>query len=57
MIRDFFAHNFAKVHEINKKYAKPNVEMSGWVKGSLLFLRIYLVLLVGLLIYKFITLL
>jgi hypothetical protein len=57
MIRDFFSHNFAKIREINQKYAKPNVEMSGWVKGSLLFLRIYLVLLVGLLIYKFITLL
>jgi hypothetical protein len=57
MIRDFFSHNFAKVREINKKYQKPNVEMSGWVKGSLLFLRLYLVLLVGLLLYKFITLL
>ncbi|TWJ18841.1 hypothetical protein [Geobacter argillaceus] len=57
MIRDFFSHNFAKVREINQKYAKPNVEMSGWVRGSLLFLRLYLILLVGLLLYKFITLL
>ncbi|MEI6653429.1 MAG: hypothetical protein WCP45_01565 [Verrucomicrobiota bacterium] len=57
MIRDFFSHNFAKVREINKKYAKPNVEMSRWVKASLLFLRLYLILLVGLLLYKFITLL
>ena len=57
MIRDFFSHNFTKIREINKKYAKPNVEMSKWVKGSLLFLRVYLVLLVGLLLYKFITLL
>jgi len=57
MIRDFFSHNFAKIREINKKYAKPNVEMSKWVKGPLLFLRLYLVLLVGLLLYKFITLL
>jgi hypothetical protein len=57
MIRDFITHNFAKFNEINKKYAKPNVEMSGWVKGSLLFLRLYLVLLVGLLVYKFYTLL
>jgi hypothetical protein len=31
--------------------------MSGWVKASLLFLRVYLILLVGLLLYKFITLL
>jgi hypothetical protein len=57
MIRDFFSHNFAKIREINQKYAKPNVEMSGWVKASLLFLRVYLILLVGLLLYKFITLL
>ncbi|MGD0585475.1 MAG: hypothetical protein ABSA86_06825 [Oryzomonas sp.] len=57
MIRDFFSHNFAKIREINQKYAKPNVEMSGWVKASLLFLRLYLILLVGLLLYKFITLL
>ena len=57
MIRDFFSHNCAKVREINKKYAKPNIEMSGLVKGCLLFLRLYLILLVGLLLYKFITLL
>ena len=57
MIRDFFSNNFAKIQEINRKYAKPNVEMSGWVKASLLFLRLYLILLVGLLLYKFITLL
>jgi hypothetical protein len=31
--------------------------MSGWVKASLLLLRLYLILLVGLLLYKFITLL
>ena len=57
MIRDFFSHNLAKVREINKKYAKPNIEMSRWVKGTLLLLRLYLILLVGLLLYKFTTLL
>jgi hypothetical protein len=57
MLRDFFSHNFAKIREINRKYAKPNVEMSRWVRFSLLFLRFYLIFLVGLLIYKFITLL
>ncbi|MEI6178180.1 MAG: hypothetical protein WCS43_14900 [Verrucomicrobiota bacterium] len=57
MLRDFFSHNFAKIHEINRKYAKPNVEMSKWVRLSLLLLRFYLIFLVGLLIYKFITLL
>lgn len=57
MIKDFFSHNFAKIREINQKYATPNVEMSNWVKGSLLFLRLYLIFLVCLLLYKFITLL
>jgi len=57
MLRDFFSHNFAKIHEINRKYAKPNVEMSKWVRVSLLFLRFYLIFLVVLLVYKFITLL
>jgi len=57
MLKEFFSHNSAKVREINRKYAKPSVEMSPWVKGSLIFLRFYLIFLVGLLLYKFITLL
>jgi hypothetical protein len=46
-----------KIHEINKKYEKPRITMSRSVKIALLFLRIYLVLLVVLLGYKFWTLL
>ena len=57
MIRDFFSHNYAKIREINKRYATPHVEMPKWVKFALLSLRFYLIFLVGLLIYKFITLL
>ncbi|MEA5114240.1 MAG: hypothetical protein VB050_09440 [Geobacteraceae bacterium] len=57
MIRNFFSHNYAKIREINRKYAKPNVEMSPAVRFSLLFLRLYLIFLVILLIYRFITLL
>jgi len=57
MIRGFFFHQFVKVREINRKYATPNVVMSRWVRGSLLFLRLYLIFLVCLLLYKFITLL
>jgi len=57
MLRNFFSHNFAKIHEINRKYAKPNVEMSPAVRFALLSLRFYLILLVGLLFYKFYTLL
>ncbi len=56
-IRNFIRHNYAKVRDINKKYATPNIEMSRAVRFSLLFLRLYLIFLVVLLIYKFITLL
>ena len=45
-----------KIREINERYAKPKVEMSPAIKFSLAGLRIYLLAIVGLLIYKFITL-
>ena len=45
-----------KIHEINKKYEKPRITMSPGVKLALMFLRIYLILLVVLLGYKFWTL-
>lgn len=56
MIKNIFSHSYAKVKHINEKYAAPNVEMSKWVKFSLLSLRFYLIFLVLLLMYKFITL-
>jgi hypothetical protein len=43
-----------KIRQINERYAEPRIEMSGGVKFSLLVLRIYLLVLVGLLVYKFI---
>lgn len=46
-----------KIHEINRKYQNPRITMSRGVKLALLFLRIYLILLVVLLAYKFWTLL
>jgi hypothetical protein len=45
------------VNEINRKYAKPRIKLTKSVKIALFLLRMYLLLLVGLLIYKFITLL
>ncbi|NTU59008.1 MAG: hypothetical protein HGB00_08865 [Chlorobiaceae bacterium] len=45
-----------KIREINARYAKPKVEMSPAIKFSLTGLRIYLLVLVVLLLYKFITL-
>jgi hypothetical protein len=44
-----------KVREINRRYAKPRIQMSPAVRVALLVLRIYLFVLVGLLIYKFYT--
>ncbi|MGB5185113.1 MAG: hypothetical protein WBO12_23415 [Xanthobacteraceae bacterium] len=46
-----------KIHEINRRYATPRIKMSTAVRASLLTLRIYLIVLVGLLVYKFITIL
>lgn len=57
MIKDFFKHSYAKISEINKKYEKPGIEMSKGVKISLFLLRIYLFSLIGLSLYKFVTLL
>lgn len=44
----------AKIREINQRYSKPHIEMSLGVRISLLALRIYLLLLVSLILYKFV---
>ena len=48
---------FRKIGEINQRYREPRIEMSAGVRASLLFLRIYLLFLVCLMVYKFILLL
>lgn len=48
---------FRKIGEINQRYREPRIEMSRAVKASLLFLRVYLLFLVCLMVYKFILLL
>jgi hypothetical protein len=50
LIRGFFN----KIHEINRRYAHPKIHQSRAVKIALLMLRIYLLLLVVLLVYKFV---
>jgi hypothetical protein len=55
-IKLFFKNNVQKITEINQKYTKPRIEMSFGVKFALLFLRLYLLFLVGLLVIKFISL-
>lgn len=44
----------SQVREINRKYAKPEIEMTFFVRFCLIGLRVYLLLLVGLMIVKFI---
>jgi len=44
-----------KIREINQKYSQPKITMSPGVKFALLMLRLYLILLVVLLGYKFWT--
>lgn len=44
-----------KIREINEKYKHPRIHQSRAVKASLLMLRIYLLLLILLLAYKFIV--
>ncbi len=51
-------HSFIrKIREINQRYSKPHIEMSLGVKISLMALRIYLLFLVSLIVYKFVLLL
>jgi hypothetical protein len=44
----------AKIREINSRYHEPRIGMSRAVRLSLLVLRVYLLALVALMIYKFV---
>lgn len=54
-IKKFFTDTFSAIHAINTKYATPQLKTSKAVKFSLLCLRLYLIILVGLLFFKFYT--
>lgn len=45
---------FDGIREINDRYKTPRVKMTPFVRFSLVFLRIYLVLTIAILMYKFI---
>ncbi len=47
---------FGRIREINRKYDRPRVKMTRGVKIALFMLRLYLILLVGILVVKFISL-
>jgi hypothetical protein len=54
-LRAIVASQVEHVRAINRRYAKPRLTMSPAVRWALLSLRFYLLTLVGLLAYKFIT--
>jgi hypothetical protein len=43
------------IREINEKYRTPRIKMTPMVSLSLLMLRIYLIAMILLLVYKFVT--
>jgi len=43
----------SKIHEINRRYATPRIQMTRGISMVLLLLRLYLIFLVILLAYKF----
>jgi hypothetical protein len=47
---------FTRIREINKRYRTPHVKMTPGVKAGLFMLRIYLLVLVGILFFKFFSL-
>lgn len=55
-IKDFYQTNFSKIIEINAKYAQPKIGASRTVTVSLFLLRVYLIFLILLFVFKFITL-
>jgi hypothetical protein len=54
-VKEFFESRFSVITEINRKYSKPRIRMTPMTRIALLLLRIYLLLLVALLFYKFAT--
>jgi hypothetical protein len=44
----------AKMREINRRYAKPRIKLSRSTRFALLALRLYLLFLVALLLYRFV---
>ena len=52
-VRAMFGRPFRRIREINSRYAGHHVKMTPVVKAALFLLRVYLLLLVGVLFLKF----
>jgi hypothetical protein len=57
MTTEMFSNVWDAVREINRKYKKPHIRMTPAVQFSLGLLRFYLLFLVGLLVWKFFSVL
>ncbi|HVO78165.1 MAG TPA: hypothetical protein VMS79_04785 [Methanomassiliicoccales archaeon] len=51
----FLETRFRPFVEITRKYRTPRIKMTRSVRFALLLLRIYLILMVGILVFKFFT--
>lgn len=56
LLKIFYEQHFEKIIEINEKYASPRLATAPTVKFALVALKFYLLFIVGLLVYKLITL-
>ena len=54
-ILDGFRGFFGAIREINEKYKTPRIKMTPMVSLSLLMLRLYLISMLLLLLYKFVS--
>lgn len=52
---DSFRNFFQAIHDLNEKYKTPRIQMTPMVNVSLMILRIYLLCMLVLLLYKFIS--
>jgi hypothetical protein len=50
-----FSSLITAVRAINQKYSKPQIEMTWLTKICLFGLRVYLITLIGLMVYKFVA--
>ena len=55
MPKEFLTRYLSKIREINAKYRTPRIQMSKPVRVCLFVLRLYLLTLVLLLMYKFVA--
>ncbi len=55
-LKQFFDDTVENVREINRKYAVPRIRMTKPVRFTLIVLRLYLVILLCIMLFKFIIL-